>query len=396
VPSPTPLISSWSFVDGGGSTGIDAATHDALTPRLAALDTRLYAAWSESNGTVTRIRASVYSGGIWAPVDGGALNHDSTQSASAPALAVLNGELYAAWSESNGTNTVIHVSGYAGNDSAPTWTAVDAGGLNADATKNATGPAFAIASGKLYAAWSESNGTHALIRASVYGGNDSAPAWSAVDAGGLNVSTSRDATAPTLAALTSGLYAAWSESNGTVTQLRAKGYGGNDSSPAWNTADTGPINSDPTQNAAAPALVSFLGNLVVAWQEAVSGGTHLVHASVYGGDSTPSWRAIDAGRLNFSSARDALAPTLTVFGSKLIAAWAETNGVAPQIRVSLFNGIVSLPSWQFIDGAGVSGLNHSAASAATTPAFCALGSKLYGSWSETNGTAAQVRAVVGN
>ena len=68
----------------------------------------------------------------------------------------------------------------------------------------------------IYAIWSEYNGSKQQIRVKKFNGNNS---WS-VDKASLNDSQSQDALNPTMEEFSNRLYAVWQESNGTVDQIR--------------------------------------------------------------------------------------------------------------------------------------------------------------------------------
>jgi hypothetical protein len=115
---------------------------------------------------------------------------------------------------------------YNGNDGAPSWAFVDGNGtngINRDTTKNAFVPQLTVFNAKLYAIWSESDGTFDQIRAAVYNGNDGAPSWAFVDGNGtngINNDATKDAFAPQLIVFNAKLYATWYEFNGAVNQIR--------------------------------------------------------------------------------------------------------------------------------------------------------------------------------
>jgi len=159
--------SSWTFVDGNGSTGINKATgKNATNPTMAVLSTKLYLAWSETNAdNRTQIRVKSYDGSSWSFVDGDnatkGINKDYTQNASYPQLVKVtdnssSSKLYAVWLEENG-NTQVRVAEFDGTSS---WNFKDGDsfdGLNLNTAKITGKPSAAAYLNKLIVAWSETN-----------------------------------------------------------------------------------------------------------------------------------------------------------------------------------------------------------------------------------------------
>ena len=202
----SPPASAWKSLDGGGDPGLNK------DPLLAAGDSsfavvgsKLYLIWGEYRATpqVRQIRVRVYNGNDAAPgwtfVDGNAvvgINQNPLLTAGDPAnidtsqpprLGAVNGQLYAMWAESNGpigpattATAQIRAKVYNGNDLAPAWASVDGSGVNGinknvnaagvTALQSASHPQLVPLGGKLYAAWSEANGTTARqVRVSLAG-----------------------------------------------------------------------------------------------------------------------------------------------------------------------------------------------------------------------------------
>ncbi|MBM4317044.1 MAG: hypothetical protein FJ116_06145, partial [Deltaproteobacteria bacterium] len=57
--------------------------------------------------------------------------------------------------------------------------------------------------------------------------------------------------------------------------------------------------------------------------------------------------------MNKNTSNAAQQPQLTVSNSRLYLSWIETSGAKFQIRVALYNGNDSAPSWLFVDGKNV-------------------------------------------
>jgi predicted nucleic acid binding AN1-type Zn finger protein len=359
--------------------------------------------------------------GLWAFVDGNGtsgINKNTTQNAVAPRLTVFGSKLYATWQENTNTPYTnafqIRVAVYNGNDSSPSWIFVDGNGtsgINKNTTQNAVAPQLTVFGSKLYAAWQEDANTPAShvtqIRVAVYNGNDSSPSWAFVDGNGpngINKDTTQSAVAPQLTVFGGKLYATWQENTNTpytnAFQIRMAVYNGNDSSPSWPfVAGNGMngINKNTTQSAITPQLTVFGNKLYATWEEDAS--TPAFHATqirvaVYNGnDSSPSWTFVDGNGtsgINKNTTQSAVAPQLTVFGSKLYATWLEGNNnlavYATQIRVAVYNSNDSSPSWIFVDGNGPNGINKDTTQSAVAPQLTVFGSKLYATWQENTNT----------
>ena len=169
------------------------------------------------------------------------------------------------------------------------------------------------------------------------------------------------------------------------------------------------INKDTTQRAIAPQLTVFGSKLYATWWENTSTpavSATQIRVAVYNGNhSSSSWTFVDGNGMsgiNKNTTRNAVAPQLTVFGSKLYATWQEdTNNLAvyaTQIRVAVYNGNASSPSWAFVDGNGPNGINNDTTQSAVAPQLAVFGSKLYAIWQESTNTpytnASQIRVAV--
>ena len=114
----------------------------------------------------------------------------------------------------------------------------------------------------------------------------------------------------------------------------------------------------------------------------------LTHNQHFGGNDL---NAINNG-INHDPTRYARSPQLTVANSRLYATWSETSltGAQPDslVRIAVYSGNDSSPSWTFVDGNGVhrsnpsSLVNGDAIPVNSTPQLTAFFSKLYLIWSE--------------
>jgi len=180
------------------ATGLNVnSAQAAREPSLAVLGNRLFLAWNETavGSLVRQVRVRMYSGTdatpIWNFVDGGGatgINHNVALPAADPAalaapqpprIGLANGQIYATWVESTGgagATGQVRMKVYDGSGStAASWISVDgnaASGLNKNAGtfRTASHPVLANVGSKLYAMWSEANGTGSnQIRAKVAG-----------------------------------------------------------------------------------------------------------------------------------------------------------------------------------------------------------------------------------
>ncbi|HMO17971.1 MAG TPA: hypothetical protein PKA63_09860 [Oligoflexia bacterium] len=153
----------WSYLDGGGSYGINRTpTLSAHTRELAGSDGKLYATWCESsspyavNGCIVRV--AVYNeGNNWSSVDQDELSGMNylppPSSAYSSKLIHSNGSLFLAWKEGVG----IRISTYSGNNQ---WRFADGSGsqgigMPETSLGDANSPSLVHANGNLFLAWSQ-------------------------------------------------------------------------------------------------------------------------------------------------------------------------------------------------------------------------------------------------
>ena len=340
--------SSWSAIDGDSNNGINLIkSRNATNPSMTDNGTHLFAVWSEDDGSGKGlIRTAVYDNTTrsWDFQNNNyqALNYSTSRSANNPQLLNDNSSLYAIWSENNGTANQIRVKLF---DNSTSWNLVDkigdnTTGINKDTSKNALNPKLLNFNSEIYAAWSETDSTASQIRVARYNNSSS---WTFVDGNastGLNKTTGKNATDPSMAVLSTKLYLAWSETNAdNRTQIRVKSYDGSN----WSFVDgdnaTKGINKDYTQNASYPQLVKVTDNsssskLYAVWLE--ENGSTQVRVAEFDGTSTWSFKDGNSfDGLNLNTAKITGKPSATAYLNQLIVAWSETNSLGvPQIRVA--------------------------------------------------------------
>ncbi len=290
---------AWTFVDGNGPTGLN---HDpkfvASYPNLTTFAGKLYAVWNERYGRARQIRAAVYNGNDRAPgwrfVDGDTadgINYNPARSGFHPQLTAFGDKLVAAWVERNRSADQIRIATYNSVDRAPAWTFIDGGGdsgINRDAARSAAYPELAVYAARLYAIWTEKDAHDTnQVRVAVYNDDDSAPAWTPVDSGGvsgLNRNPERMAYEPQLTAFGARLYATWYEGDHKGRgQIRVAVYNGDDGAPEWTFADGGGrhgINKNPRRSALDPQLTVFDSRLYITWKELIGSRGQRVHVAV--------------------------------------------------------------------------------------------------------------------
>jgi hypothetical protein len=163
------MTGDWIFMDGETAESLNYDTsQDATNPRMAVFESKLYAAWSENymywtNIEVnrTQIRVKQWNGTDWSFVDGSSdtgLNYDNSHTADFPQMISFDSKLYAAWSEFDGSDYLIRVKEWDGT----TWTFVDGDG--AEGLVYDSSPSTAVAhpqmiqyQSRLYIIWEEEN-----------------------------------------------------------------------------------------------------------------------------------------------------------------------------------------------------------------------------------------------
>ena len=275
-----------------------------------------------------------------------------------------------------------------------------------------SGVSFGVFNSKLYGIWHQQN-----TGGGPYGGAGpfhvtvavhSSSGWSVVSgSNGLNQNPSVNGVFGKLAVSNSKLYAIWYEADSTE-QIRAAVYNGNDSAPSWSSIDGGGasgMNFNASKHAFSPVLITFNSKLYATWNEANSedsGAGEALRVAVYNGnDSAPSWTFVDGNvftGLNYDSTQPAWNAQFAVFNSKLYLTWTEgmcfLGGTACQIRMKVYGGNDASPSWSSADGG--SGLNVNSSDTTNAPWPVVFNSKLYVGWTEeaSGGGASEVHMKV--
>jgi hypothetical protein len=385
------MAETWSFKDGDGENGLNVdVTKAASNPKLVDFKGVLFAIWSESIGSTDQIRVKKYdsSTDAWVTADSNTpLNKNAEKDAKNPSLVVFNNELYAAWQEVSTSNWQLRIKKFNGSG----WVSVDGDGtdgLNVNTRFNALSPKLIVYNNALYVIWEETSGAN-QIRVKKYGGSGSS--WSSADGGvSLNKSVSQGALSVSVVVWGNKLYATWSESNGTASQIRVKSYDGS----SWTFVDgndTTGMNVNNAKYGSAPALEVYDNKLYLAWAESAS--KNQIRVKVYNGTS---WTEADGGLadtgINQNPLHDAYLVRLITFDGKLYATWHEAQLFDFRVRVKVYDGT----TWVSADGNTLRGLNRSETNMATFGHLAVLTnnseSTLYAAFLESNGVN-QVRVV---
>lgn len=384
---------SWVFVDGNLATGLNYSTvRNAVDPALAALGQYLYVAWTEN----AQIRVRRFDGATWIWLDGGGatgINHDPTESAFQPSLAVFGGSVHAIFSELYSGASVTRVKRYDGGSA--TWISIDGSATNGLNRQSVTSqdPTMGVCDGTLYASWVEAYGGAMQLRVKRYDGG----AWAFVDGGaltGLNYDTGRSATDPKLGCLEDVLHLVWTETDASSTsQVRVRRYDGG-STWAWIGGGAGSgLNYSSAQSAAMPGLVVLEGTLHAYWVE-----NHFVRVKRYAGGA---WSTAD-GDHGFKQNADNYvyqdsAPVAVPSGSgtSLLFTWGEDVTQSPwayQTRAATYDG----SAMTFLDGNDSTvGLNKELERYARGQQIALMDGSIWIAWYETDGTADQIRVIRG-
>ncbi len=197
--------------------------------------------------------------------------------------------------------------------------------------------------GTLYIGYNNNGAGTDGILVSAYNGNDASPSWTLTNSGSSIAYSSTTDISPALITYNGLLYATWTDTNGTYTEIRVKSFDGT----TWSAADNGSLNFNSSENATHPGFGIYNGNLYVTWDE-----NGLVHVAKYNGGT--SWSFIDDNGsggtngtfMNYNSSKSADFPVLWGTASGLFAAWYENS----ELRIKIFNGT----SWSAADpGAGI-------------------------------------------
>lgn len=381
---------TWTFVDGNTASGMNYnSSHDAMKPAIATNNGKLYIAWAETTATVAQIRVKEYNGSSWSWVDGGGttgINVSTSHNAGNVALISYNNKLYAAWDEYfGGIANAVHIKRF---DGGSTWTSVDASssyGMNwytaLGNLGNANNPSMVVCNGYLYMVWDEALNNLKKIRAKRYDGTT----WSTIDGdddSGLAFNSAYAARYAKLGVFNSTVYATWAEWNSSsIFQIRVRRY---DGGSTWTFVDgntANGLNFDAAYQAMIPNIAATSNALYVTWYESGSDGGEYAHLKVF---NNPGWGFVDGNTMYGLERRPggdyfSLNPNVFGFYKLLYTSWGdENNGWVTQTRVMSYDGITKT----FIDGNAYTGLNYDTTRDANARCITNYDGNLYVAWTE--------------
>ncbi|HJO47152.1 MAG TPA: hypothetical protein QF683_21130 [SAR324 cluster bacterium] len=372
-------VDCWVIVDGGNSSdGINYNNlKNADNVTLYSFQSKLYAGWTESSsyGSVTQVRIKRFdnSSSVWETADYNGISMEGSRDSNDLKLLDNGSDFYGVWVENNYTSPYtpsIRVAKF--DNETLTWVKyISYSAISDNLSKS---PDLGKLSSGIYAIWSEYNGSKQQIRVKKFDGNNS---WS-VDNASLNDNLSEDALNPTMESFNNKLYAIWQESNGSVKHIRVASTDGN----SWENSML--LNKDSTKIGSNPDVVSFNSKLYAAWSETNASGHTQIRIKSSSNGTT--WTSVDGDNaskgINKDYRNNATHPKLVVANSNLYAVWLEENG-STQVRVAQFD---NSSSWIFKDGDGFDGLNVNTAKVTGNASAAEYNNQLYVAWSETNDT----------
>ncbi|MDP7499108.1 MAG: hypothetical protein QGH50_06670 [SAR324 cluster bacterium] len=370
-------VDCWVIVDGGNSSdGINYNNlKNADNVTLYSFQSKLYAGWTESSsyGSVTQVRIKRFdnSSSVWETADYNGISMEGSRDSNDLKLLDNGSDFYGVWVENNYTSPYtpsIRVAKF--DNETLTWVKyISYSAISDNLSKS---PDLGKLSSGIYAIWSEYNGSKQQIRVKKFDGNNS---WS-VDNASLNDNLSEDALNPTMESFNNKLYAIWQESNGSVKHIRVASTDGN----SWENSML--LNKDSTKIGSNPDVVSFNSKLYAAWSETNASGHTQIRIKSSSNGTT--WTSVDGDNaskgINKDYRNNATHPKLVVANSNLYAVWLEENG-STQVRVAQFD---NSSSWIFKDGDGFDGLNVNTAKVTGKASAAEYNNQLYVAWSETN------------
>jgi hypothetical protein len=148
------------------------------------------------------------------------------------------------------------------------------------------------------------------------------------------------------------------------------------------TAVGGSLNIDTTKDAFSPSIATIGGVPYVAWNE-YNGTAYQIRVASFNGSA---WTAVGGSPDVDPTKNTCDGPSIPTIGGVPYVAWSETNGTAYQIRVASFSG----SAWKAIGGS----LNVDPTKSACDRELniTSLGAVPYVAWNETNGSKMQIRA----
>jgi hypothetical protein len=266
----------WDFIDGNHTNGINYdVSKNAYMPSIMSYKNDLYVIWYETQSYYQiRVKKFDHTSSTWSFVDGGAstgISYNTSSDVSNPRLCVFNGKLYAMWNEEGNGKKRIRAKIF--DENALTWSSAEGGntgGLNVNPSYNAYFSRMTSSESALYATWREFtiNGSFMNCDYSIRMAKYDGTSWTYIDGNSINNSKGNSLTddvgVPYPALLNGKLFVIWEES---LTNIRVKAYNGS----AWEIADS---NNGLQKTLATvcnnPVLTVCNGKIYSAWSEVKS------------------------------------------------------------------------------------------------------------------------------
>jgi hypothetical protein len=403
----------------GGANPINRSSAQPGTgASMAVLGGVPYVAWAEPDGANSEIRVARLSvdGTDWTEpwfdlrtfpartpnATDGTVLHNADEDGSRPSLAVIGGNLWVAWLETDSTVPASKDVRVARIDQGlqfqllvePSVDANDVdGGVNFSQNEDASDVHLASVGGVAYVTWLETDGSNLEVRVARF--NEATDTWDHVsDAsnpgtdGGVNLDPSRNALAPWIADVGGVPHVAWTEFDANNTQVRVARLTGN----AWQEIVGGPdpINHDADRNVFAPRLTAFDGRPYVGWleQDATNAEVRVALVNDAGTAWEEPWGSATHGAINRSPTKNAEIGSLVTIDSRLYVAWQEEGNGLSETRPRVARLRPDRTGWDEVVG-GAAPINDDPAADAGLPDQSAVGTVPWVAWTE--GTPRAVR-----
>ena len=252
-------------------------------------------------------------------------------------------------------------------------------------------PSLAAIGSVPYVAWSERHGPSSLIFVARL--NASGTAWEKVG-GPVNYDTSQSARYPALASVGGVPYVAWNENDGTNVEVRVArlNSAGHWEEP-WKGVDAthGGINEDASKNADTTSLAVVNGVPYVGWDELTSGTFFVPRVARLDTSTQPAptwvepWTGVSATSGGFQklTTQPGYIPTVASINNTPYAAWVV--GVRSQLHVARLEGSSWEEPWAGVtdEDGGINYPNHYVSGPAR---LASIGGYPYVAWREGDGT----------
>ena len=379
----TTAATSWSSLDGGGTTGMANITStSAESPSIAVYNDEVYVAYIQSS--LIRVAKYSGSGSSWSIIDGGSgLNYQPANIAQLPKLIVHNSKLYVFWEE-EGTpataNWTLRAKYYDGSswNIGDTGTAAMAGSITGGATGRQAGTTHyaydvTVNNSILYVALLKSSTVDWVY---LYQLSDTST-WSQLGAIYLTAG-SNHATLPGIAGDGTNLYMVWEEGSNCYSAKYTP------TTSSWGSATA--IMATCTQ----PSVAAL--------------GTQLYAAALFGSNvqiykytsSSNSWSQDGSTIYYLAAGAGSANPArlhLYADSSHIFATWGEMETATTRQRVAYRDNATS--TWSLIDGNSTGGLNISSSSSTAYGDLTSSSGVLYFTWREFGATQNQIRVKKG-